>query len=154
MSTARNCSIAATLAVIGEKYSLLVLREVFFAVYRFDAIQRNTGAPRDVLAARLRTLVESGVLLKLRYQDRPVRFEYHLTESGLELRPVLLALMRWGDTYLTSPPPVVYRHVCGGDLEPRMICHACGTEIRDEDLVTRFADPAAAGYPVVDTARS
>lgn len=144
MSTARNCSIAATLGVIGEKYSLLVLREIFFAVRRFDAIQRNTGAPRDVLANRLRGLVEAGVLTKVRYQDRPPRFEYHLTGSGQELRTVLLALMRWGDTHLVTTPPVVYEHGCGADLTPTLVCGSCGEEVRNGDLTPRFADAAAA----------
>ncbi|HXP13722.1 MAG TPA: helix-turn-helix domain-containing protein, partial [Actinomycetes bacterium] len=90
---ARPCSIADTLGVIGEKYSLLVLREIFFGVRRFDAITRNIGAPRDVLAARLRHLVEAGVLEKVPYNERPPRFDYRLTAAGRELRPVLLMLM-------------------------------------------------------------
>ncbi|HTF52807.1 MAG TPA: helix-turn-helix domain-containing protein, partial [Pseudonocardia sp.] len=78
----RECSIANALAVIGERWSLLALREVFFGVRRFDQIQRNTGASRDILAARLRTLVEHGVLRKVQYEQHPPRYEYVLTEAG------------------------------------------------------------------------
>ena len=82
MTTPRPCSIGAALGVIGEKYSLLVLREVFFGVRRFNDMARNIGAPRDVLTARLNHLVEAGVLVKTRYSERPPRHEYDLTEAG------------------------------------------------------------------------
>src|SRR3569833_3411274 len=97
MTTPRPCSIASALGVIGEKYSLLVLREVFFGVRRFNDLARNIGAPRDVLTARLNHLVEAGVLEKPRYSERPTRHEYHLTEAGRELQGVLLLLAGWGD---------------------------------------------------------
>ena len=108
-TNARPCSIADTLGVIGEKYSLLVLREIFFGVRRFDAIALNIGAPRDVLAARLRHLVEAGVLEKVPYSERPPRFEYRPTAAGRELGPVLLMLMDWGDRHLADHRPVVFR---------------------------------------------
>ena len=112
MTAPRPCSIADTLGVIGEKYSLLVLREIFFGVRRFDAMTRNIGAPRDVLAARLRHLVAAGVLEKVPYSERPPRFEYRPTAAGRELRPVLLMLMDWGDRHLADPegPSVIVRH--------------------------------------------
>ena len=93
---------ADALAVVGEKYAILVLREVFYGVRRFDEIQRNTGAPRDVLTARLRRLEDAGVLTRRRYSDRPPRFEYRLTDAGRELRPVLMTLMAWGDKHLAG----------------------------------------------------
>ncbi|HKB92753.1 MAG TPA: helix-turn-helix domain-containing protein, partial [Gaiellaceae bacterium] len=83
----RSCTIAASLAVIGEKWSLLVVRELSLGVHRFDAIQRNTGAPRDILTSRLRRLEAEGVVKKRLYQERPPRFEYRLTRAGNELRP-------------------------------------------------------------------
>src|SRR5215831_3449196 len=86
----RSCSVAAALGVIGEKWSLLVIRELAWGVHRFDAIARNTGAPRDILTSRLRRLESAGVLERRRYQERPERFEYFLTQAGHELRPVLL----------------------------------------------------------------
>ena len=138
---ARPCSIADTLGVIGEKYSLLVLREIFYGVRRFDAITRNTGAPRDVLAARLRHLVEAGVLEKVPYSERPPRFEYRPTAAGRELRPVLLMLMAWGDRHLTTNPPVVFQHSCGADLQPVVVCRACGHEASPRSLTPRFTDP-------------
>ncbi|MDP9862464.1 MULTISPECIES: winged helix-turn-helix transcriptional regulator [Streptosporangium] len=141
MRDARPCSIADALSVIGEKYSLLVLREVFWGVRRFDAMTRNIGAPRDILATRLRTLVEAGVLERVPYSERPPRFEYHLTDAGRELRPVLLTLMSWGDRHLVDRPPVVFRHSCGTDLDPVVVCRACGEEVAEDSLTARFQIP-------------
>jgi len=99
----RPCSIASSLTFLGEKWSFLVVRELALGVHRFDAIRRNTGAPRDVLTARLRRLEEVGVLQRRLYQERPERFEYVLTEAGRELRPILLSLAQWGDRWAPSP---------------------------------------------------
>ncbi|MGK4578632.1 winged helix-turn-helix transcriptional regulator [Kitasatospora sp. HPMI-4] len=140
-ATPRPCSIADALGVVGEKYSLLVLREVFFDVHRFDAIARNTAAPRDVLTARLRRLVDAGVLEKVRYNERPPRYEYRLTPAGEELRPVLLMLLRWGDRHLKDVPPTVFEHSCGADLDPVAVCRACGEEVRGRSLTPRFQVP-------------
>ncbi|MFF3749135.1 winged helix-turn-helix transcriptional regulator [Streptomyces sp. NPDC002018] len=139
--TARPCSLAAALAVVGEKYSPLVLREIFFGVHRFDAIARNTGAPRDVLAARLRRLVDAGVLEKRLYHERPPRYEYDVTEAGRELRPVLLMLMRWGDRHLADVPPTVYQHSCGSDLDPAIMCRSCGEQVHRGELTQRVQAP-------------
>ncbi|WP_059009170.1 winged helix-turn-helix transcriptional regulator [Streptomyces specialis] len=141
MKTQRPCSIAATLGVIGEKYSVLVLREIFFGVRRFDAIARNVGAPRDVLAARLRRLVEAGVLERVPYNERPQRFEYRPTQAGQDLRPVLLTLMAWGDRYLTQVPPVTFAHDCGARVEPVVVCGACRREVLPGSLTPHFTDP-------------
>ncbi|HEV3355585.1 MAG TPA: helix-turn-helix domain-containing protein [Pseudonocardiaceae bacterium] len=92
----RICPAAAALDVVGERWSLLVVRELGYGVHRFDQIVRFTGAPRDVLADRLRKLVAEGVIERRPYCERPKRFEYHLTERGERLRPVLDALSRWG----------------------------------------------------------
>src|SRR5919109_3268937 len=108
----RPCSVAAALGVIGEKWSLLVIRELALGVHRFDAIARNTGAPRDILTSRLRRLEGAGVIEKRRYQDRPPRFGYHLTQAGKELRPVLLSLSQWGDRWATDTRPTVWQHEC------------------------------------------
>ncbi|ARZ72013.1 winged helix-turn-helix transcriptional regulator [Streptomyces albireticuli] len=141
MTTSRPCSIADALGVVGEKYSLLVLREVFFGVRRFDAIARNTGAPRDILASRLRRLVEAGVLEKVPYNERPARFEYCPTPSGYDLRPVLLMLMRWGDRHLAELAPTVFEHSCGSDLDPAVVCRCCGEEIDSASITPRFQVP-------------
>lgn len=133
--TARDCSIANALAIVGERWSLLVLREAMFGERRFDQFARNTGASRDILAARLKTLVAAGVLSREQYSDRPVRHEYVLTESGRALRPVLMALMDWGDRYATEgEPPTVWEHECGAVLRPAMVCASCGDQVAEGTL--------------------
>lgn len=129
-SSARECSIANALAVVGERWSLLVLREVMLGNVRFDAIAAGTGGSRDILATRLRTLVDAGVLEKRLYSEQPRRYEYLPTESGRALRPVLLALMDWGDRYVTQgPPPTVWEHTCGEELHVAAVCAACGEPV-------------------------
>lgn len=138
----RPCSIADTLALVGEKYSLLVLREVSLGVHRFEGIARNTGAPRDVLTARLKRLVEAGILEKVRYSERPPRHEYRATPAGLELTPVLTALMAWGDRHLhPDAPPVVLEHSCGATLDPRVTCASCGGEAGHASLRAHVRAP-------------
>ncbi|SDS28085.1 helix-turn-helix domain-containing protein [Jiangella sp. DSM 45060] len=128
--SARECSIANALAVVGERWSLLVLREVLLGNVRFDAIATATGGSRDILAARLRTLVDAGVLEKRPYSSQPRRYEYVATESGRALQPVLLALMDWGDRYVTDgPPPTVWEHSCGAELHLAAVCAACGSPV-------------------------
>ncbi|MFC9626947.1 winged helix-turn-helix transcriptional regulator [Streptomyces sp. NPDC056930] len=140
-ATPRPCSIADALAVVGEKYSLLVLREVFFGVHRFDGIARNIRAPRDILTTWLRRLVDAGVLEKVQYNDRPPRYEYRPTPAGEELRPVLLMLLRRGDRRLNDVPPTVFEHSCGATLDPAVVCRACGTEVESRSLTPRFTTP-------------
>ena len=118
---------ARTLEIIGERWSLLVLREVFLGVRRFDAIQAATGAPRAVLTRRLDTLVAAGVLRRRAYQEAGsrVRHEYRLTEAGRELQPVLTALMQWGDRHLGWPdgPPLRITHAdCGAPVRATLRC--------------------------------
>ena len=143
----RPCSIADTLALVGEKYSLLVLREVCLGNSRFDQLVRNIGAPRDILAGRLRRLVDAGILTKRVYSERPQRFEYRPTQAGLELEPVLMTLMEWGDRHLRKDDnrPMVIEHVCGNELVPVVTCRACGKPVRHDDLT---AHPQAEGWTV------
>lgn len=101
----QDCSVARALEVVGERWTLLILRDAFLGVRRFDDFQRSLGVARNVLNARLQRLVEHGLLERRRYQERPERFEYRLTEMGLDLLPVIEALMRWGDRWLPSPAP-------------------------------------------------
>ncbi|GHD86604.1 winged helix-turn-helix transcriptional regulator [Streptomyces naganishii] len=147
----RPCSIADALALVGEKYSLLVLREVCLGNGRFDQLVRNTGAPRDVLAARLRRLVDAGILTKRAYSERPQRFEYRPTRAGLELEPVLMTLMAWGDRHLRreGERPMVIEHSCGEALVPVVTCAACDRPVRHEDLT---AHPQAPGWTVTGPA--
>ena len=126
MPHGRECSIANALAVVGERWSLLALREIMLGERRFDQIAGNTGASRDILAARLRKLVSSGVLERRQYQVHPPRYEYVPTEAGYALQPILLGLMEWGDQYVTDgPPPTVWEHDCGAELHPRTVCAQC-----------------------------
>jgi DNA-binding HxlR family transcriptional regulator len=146
----QRCSIAATLELIGERWTLLVLREVFSGRRRFDEMQTTLGVARNVLSARLRRLVDEGVLERRPYSDHPNRFEYFLTEKGLDLWPVLVALMGWGDRHFAGPdgPPVslVHKGDCGGHVNDRRICERCGKEltVREARAVPGPAVEAAA----------
>ena len=131
----RACSVARTLDIVGEKWALLAVREVFLGNSRFDEMVRRTGAPRDTLAARLRTLVGAGILERRQYCEHPARFEYRLTEAGRDLYPVITTLMRWGDRYLAGDggPPLVLQHHCGHRGVPEVICEACSEPLRPGD---------------------
>ncbi len=131
----RPCSIARTLDIVGEKWALLAVREVFLGNRRFDEMVRRTGAPRDTLAARLRTLVGAGILERRPYSEHPARFEYHLTDAGRDLYPVIVTLMRWGDQYLAGDdgPPLVLQHRCGHPVVTQVVCRACGDPLDPRD---------------------
>ena len=124
-----NCAIGAAVEILGERAAFLVLREAFNGVRRFDDMQRRTGLPRQVLSSRLTRLVGEGLLRKVPYQEagQRSRTEYRLTSKGLDLYPVLVALMEWGDRYEASPdgPPVVLRHRdCGEPVRLQLSCAA------------------------------
>jgi DNA-binding HxlR family transcriptional regulator len=123
-----RCSVAGTLGVVGEKWSLLVLREAFFGVRRFADFQRILGAPKAVLSDRLATLVAQGILDRVPYQaeGERQRHEYRLTAKGRDLYPTLVALMQWGDTYLADgPPPLELQHRdCGAAVHLELTCEA------------------------------
>jgi DNA-binding HxlR family transcriptional regulator len=130
-----RCSVAGTLAVVGEKWSLLVLREAFLGVRRFADFQRVLGAPKAVLTDRLGTLVEQGVLARVPYQavGERQRHEYRLTAKGRDLYPTLVALMEWGDTYLADDGvvPLQLRHrECGEPVHLQLVCDA-GHQLAD-----------------------
>jgi len=131
----RPCSIARTLDIVGEKWALLAVREVFLGNRRFDEMVRRTGAPRDTLAARLRTLTGAGILERRRYCEHPARFEYYLTDAGRDLYPVIVTLMHWGDRYLADDdgPPMILEHRCGHRLEAQVVCQACGEPLHARD---------------------
>jgi DNA-binding HxlR family transcriptional regulator len=133
----QDCSVARTLEVVGERWSLLILRDAFFGVRRFDEFQERLGIARNVLAARLAHLCESGLLERRPYSERPQRFEYHLTAAGRDLGPVLLALIKWGDRHHPSPqgPPVRTLHRgCGGEVDALMHCQTCGAHVEYAEL--------------------
>jgi DNA-binding HxlR family transcriptional regulator len=142
-----NCNIAAALAIVGEKWTFLVLREAFNGIRRFDDMQRRTGAPRQVLSSRLSRLVAEGILRKVPYQElgqRP-RNEYRLTEKGIDLFPVMAALLAWGDKHAAWPggPSVRLTHRdCGADVQLRLAC-ADGHVLQSAREVTPLPGPGA-----------
>jgi DNA-binding HxlR family transcriptional regulator len=130
-------SVGRALALVGERWTLLILREAFFGVRRYGQLARNLNIPRPTLSARLRTLVDAGLLERVPYAHDPDRHEYRLTDAGRDLFPAILALMRWGDAHLAGPdgPPIVLRHnTCGEIADPRLTCQHCGEEISVRDV--------------------
>lgn len=105
----QNCSIARALEIVGERWTLLIVRDAFLGLRRFDQFQASLGIARNVLTDRLNRLVEEGILERVRYSERPERFEYRLTRKGRELNIALTALRQWGDTYLSEQPPRLLR---------------------------------------------
>ncbi|MBV8750682.1 MAG: helix-turn-helix transcriptional regulator [Candidatus Eremiobacteraeota bacterium] len=126
------CSIARSLEVVGEWWTILVLRDVFRGIRRFDAIQRDLGIATNVLTARLKRLRDAGLIDRRRYEQRPPRYEYHLTDKGRDLFPLLIALVRWGDKHLAGddgPPRTLVHLTCGHTTEPKLVCSHCEGEI-------------------------
>ncbi len=144
-----QCSIARSLEVIGEWWTMLVVREAFNGVRRFDDFQGRLGIARNVLATRLQGLVDHGILERRLYQERPERFEYRLTDKGRDLYPVLISIMRWGDKYTTNEagPPVRLTHECGHDPEAMLACSTCGKQIVPWDVKAQFAPGTRLGAP-------
>jgi len=152
------CSLAGALEVIGERWSLLIVRDVLLGLRRFDEIQSDLGIARNVLNARLTRLLDQGVLERRLYQERPPRYEYRLTDKGLDLWPTIVALMQWGNRY-TSPtagPPVVLEHRgCGGAIDEHRICETCGARLSVRDVRALPGPGATPEHPLRrrDTAR-
>jgi len=127
--TERACSVARTLGLVGEQWSLLILRDAFLGVRRFEDFQHHLRIARNILSDRLGKLVEHGILNKRQYLDRPVRFEYRLTSKGIDLFPVLFALQKWGDTWAMGddePLRTVVHDSCGAVTHPISSCSHCG----------------------------
>jgi DNA-binding HxlR family transcriptional regulator len=140
------CSVARSLEVVGERWTLLIVRNLFLGLRRFDELQHNLGIARNVLAARLEKLVEAGVVEPRPYSQRPPRHEYVLTEKGRDLFPVLVALMQWGDRHAPSPsgPPIVMVHRgCGGEVDSHRACTSCG-KLLELHQVQALPGPGAA----------
>ncbi|MFF5205133.1 winged helix-turn-helix transcriptional regulator [Streptosporangium sp. NPDC000396] len=140
-----NCSIERALSIVGEKWTFLVIREAFSGVRRFADMQTATGAPRQVLSARLARLVEEGLLRKVPYREpgQRQRDEYRLTQMGLDLYPILVALMQWGDRYLADqdgPPMILTHRGCGAPIEQHFRC-ADGHEVSGPREVTALPGP-------------
>jgi DNA-binding HxlR family transcriptional regulator len=126
------CSVARTVSVIGDRWTLLILRDAFVRVRRFEEFERRLGIARHLLADRLKKLVAAGVLARVAYQQRPKRYEYRLTDKGLDLNAVLLALVHWGDVHMAGEHgrPTLYQHRdCGSLFDPVLSCSACAGTI-------------------------
>lgn len=135
-----DCTIARTLSVIGDRWTLLVLRDAFLGTRRFEVFERSLGLSRPRLADRLAKLVRHGVLRRERYQARPPRWEYRLTEKGLDLYPVVVTLAEWGDRHMAGRkgPPVERVHrACGRATRLRLTCEHCGATVGARDVTVR-----------------
>ena len=150
----QNCSVARALEVVGERWSLLLVRDLMLGFHRFDELQERLGIARNILASRLERLTDEGVVERHLYQEHPPRHEYRLTEKGLDLWPVIVGLLSWGDRYLVDEPPIVLEHRgCGGQINGRRICEACGAEVTVHDAVARRG-PGARAAGLVPAARA
>jgi DNA-binding HxlR family transcriptional regulator len=136
----RPCSIAAALDLVGDRWALLAVREVLFGNHRFSEIARNTGAPRDRLAARLRALVEAGVLERRPYQENPRREGYHATPAGRDLAPVVTALLTWGDKWAVTEPSMRLHHHDHA-FTPTVTCATCGEPVHRREVTREVLAP-------------
>ena len=128
---------ARTVSVIGDRWTLLILRDCFLRVRRFEDFQARLGITRPILANRLKKLVAKFVLAKVPYQEGPLRYEYRLTPKGLALYPIVMAIVHWGDVYMSDRKgrPLLHRHdLCGKDFDPVMICSECGEPLEPKQV--------------------
>jgi DNA-binding HxlR family transcriptional regulator len=144
----QNCSIARSLELVGERWTLLIIREGFLGTHRFDEFQRNLGIARNVLQARLERLTDAGIMRRVAYQQRPPRYEYRLTSKGVDLWPVIVALLKWGDRHAApGGPPVVLEHKdCSGEIDDRRRCTHCGADVDAWDVIA-VRGPGATAKP-------
>jgi DNA-binding HxlR family transcriptional regulator len=143
------CSVARTLERIGDRWTMLVIRDAFLGVRRFEHFHRDLGIARNVLTDRLGRLVDDGILERHRYQDNPKRFEYRLTEKGIDLWPVLVSLMKWGDRHAApdGQPTLILHRGCGGAVDERFRCTACGADVDARSSEARPGPAAARRWP-------
>lgn len=138
----RDCSIEIAMKLLGQKWAMVALREISFGQVRFDDIVFNTGAPRDILATRLKSLEAGGVIRRELYQERPARYEYHLTEAGEQLCGIMHAIRDWGDRFLRSDAEQVarFKHDCGAELEAEIRCGGCGENLAPHSIAPRVSE--------------
>lgn len=139
-----RCSIARTLSVIGDRWTLLVLRDCFLGAHRFEAFQASLGLSPHLLSVRLGKLVEHGILARRPYQERPLRHEYRLTEKGRDLYPVIVSLLRWGDRWMAegeAPPVELVHRACGHRTTPTLACSECGESLDPRGVEPRLTQP-------------
>ena len=133
----QDCSIARALEVVGERWTLLILREAFLGTSRFDDFHRRLGIARNVLQTRLERLVAEGVLERFPYQERPPRYDYQLTQEGRDLLPVLVALLHWGDRHRApdvGPRGAIAHANCGGAINAALQCERCGARVEEHSI--------------------
>ncbi|MEM7338464.1 MAG: helix-turn-helix domain-containing protein [Actinomycetota bacterium] len=133
------CSIAKALAEIGDAWSMLIIREAFYGRARFSELVEHTGAQKTVVSARLKSLVEVGILDRQVYSEHPTRYHYVLTDKGRSLAPVLLTLIKWGDTWLDTEhgQRVILTHTCGHHVDATVVCGACGEPVQRGSVTPR-----------------
>lgn len=159
------CSVARTLSVVGDRWTMLILRNAFMRMRRFDDFQTSLGMTRHLLASRLKRLVEEGIFERVPYQQAPVRHEYVLTEKGRALHPVLMAMAAWGDDWMDKGmgPPLLYQHrACGHVMRPVMVCSECHeplqatqvTPLPGPGLAPVIRESAQAAQPATVTAEA
>lgn len=137
-----SCSLARALSAVGDRWTLLILRDAFLKVRRFDEFEESLKISRRVLTERLRALVDEGIMERRPYREQPLRHEYRLTEKGLGLYPALLALVHWGDDWYAGEegPPVRHRHKgCGRHFHVVPTCSGCGEALAARDVVAERA---------------
>ena len=126
---ASHCSVAKAASVLGDTWTILVIRELFLGSHRFEEIQAQTGASSATVANRLQRIVDHGIAQRVRYSEKPPRSEFRLTRKGAELWPVIVSMMQWGDRWLrgrSRPPLRIVHHVCGHDDGYDLVCRHCG----------------------------
>lgn len=148
-------SIAKTLELVGDRWTMLIVRDVLRGLRRFEELRGDLGIARPVLSDRLGKLVDGGILTKVRYEEHPQRYEYRLTEMGIELSPALVALMRWGDRWLAGAAAgvVLYHRACGTELEQGFWCPKCATTFGPR-AIRSHARPPRPGRPTARTTPS
>ena len=141
-----RCSIARTLSVVGERWTMLILREAFLGRHRFDEFQAGTGIARNILSTRLQALVANGIFERKQGAGAERHVEYRLTKKGQDLYPIMLALMKWGDSWMVDeegPPMTLMHRECGHKTAPTLVCSHCGEAI-DPRAMQVIATPASA----------
>ena len=143
-----RCPIARSIDVVGEWWTILILRDAFRGMRRFDEFQASLGIARNLLSRRLKRLVDAGVLEKRPYSTRPLRHEYRLTEKGRELHPVLMVLMDWGNRWARRErSTVALSRATGAPLQPVLIDRATGQPITPHSVIVRYTDEPPRGVP-------
>ncbi|HEY7485475.1 MAG TPA: helix-turn-helix domain-containing protein [Streptosporangiaceae bacterium] len=151
----QNCSIARALEVVGDRWTMLVIRSVFEGVHRFDDLQEALGVARNVLTDRLGRLCDEGLLRRVRYQERPDRYEYRMTRKGVGIWPAMMSLLLWGDQYYADDgaPMIIAHRGCGGELTPQLTCGTCGVSLGPTDIEPR-PGPGATEQQSIDLSSS